>query len=78
MTDDPRPPKRRRLTTRTWRVRLPTWAWEDLIVDGDLLAYVHKRIDQVAEKKGLVRVPIGASGRYVWLTKDELKAALGK
>lgn len=76
MTDDPRPPKRRRLTTRHWQVRLPSWAWDDLVVNGDLLAYVHHRIDEVAKAKGFVRVSIGAGGRWVWLTRDELKRQL--
>lgn len=74
--DDPRPTKRKRLTTRHWQARLPTWAWDDLVISGDLLAYVHRRIDEVAKAKGMVRVPIGAGGRWVWLTRDELKAAL--
>lgn len=76
MTEDPRPVKRRRLTTRTWRVRIPTWAWDDLILKGDLLAYVHRRIDEVAKAQDMVRVPIGAGGRYVWLTRKELKGVL--
>lgn len=74
--DDPRPVTRRRRSTRTWLVRVPTWAWDDLVVSGDLLAYVHRRIDEVAKAKDLRRVPIGQGGRYVWLTKKELKDAL--
>jgi len=56
-------------------VRIPDWAWDELVVSHELIDHVHRRIEEIGKKSDRVKVRIGKRGRWVWVSRSEIEAA---
>ncbi len=60
---------------RAWSIRIPAFAWAELVQSNELIDFVHRRIAEIAKAKGYAKVRIGRKGRHVWLAKAEVVRA---